>query len=97
MKVILKRTGGFMGPSRQWELDERALAPAKAQELRRLLDQAGFFALPSEVGSVGRARDSFSYQLTIEDGHRKHTVKCAEPALPPPLRSCIGLIMGSAR
>jgi hypothetical protein len=97
MRVILKRSGGMAGMSRQWQLDERGLAPAKIQELRSFVDQANFFALPSEIGGTGQLRDSFAYQLTVEDGGKTHTINCAEAALSEPLRNFIGWVMKSAR
>jgi len=33
----------------------------------------------------------------VEEGERKHTVRCAEPAVPPPLRDCIEWILKAVR
>ena len=97
MRIRLKRTGGLAGIPREWELDERALSPQKRQELKKLLRRADVFALPSEVEGSGRARDAFRYELTVEDGERKHTVRCAEPDVPPPLRECIEWMVKTVR
>jgi len=97
MRIKLKRTGGLAGIPREWELDERALSTQEVQELRRLLRKADFFALPSEAGGPGRARDAFWYELSVEEGERKHTVRCAEPATPPPLRDFIEWILKAVR
>jgi hypothetical protein len=97
MRIKLKRTGGVAGIPREWELDEQTLSPQEAQELRNLLRRADFFALPSEVEGSGRARDAFRYELTVEEGERKHTVRCAEPEVPPPLRACIEWIVKTVR
>jgi hypothetical protein len=97
MRIKLKRTGGVAGIPREWELDEGALSPQKVQELKKLLRRADFFALPSEAGGPGRARDAFRYELTVEEGERKHTVRCAEPEVPPPLWDCIEWILKTVR
>ena len=97
MKVCLKRTGGLAGILRQWEFDERRLASNKASELKRLLETANFFSLPREVGSPKEARDMFCFELTVEDADRKHTVSCAEPAMPKPLRDCLDWILKTTR
>lgn len=97
MRVRLKRTGGLAGIPREWQLDEGSLSQQQAQELSRLLAQVGFFSLPSEVGRPGRARDAFFYELTVEEGEKRHRVKCAEPALSPPLRDCIDWVLKIAR
>jgi hypothetical protein len=89
MRIKLKRTGGVAGVPREWELDEGALSPQQLQERKTLLRRAEFFALPSEAGGSGRARDAFRYELTVEEGERTHTVRCAEPDVPPPLRACM--------
>lgn len=97
MKVQLKRSGGVAGISRRWELDERTLSSEQAQELKRLLERAGFFALPLQLGSAGQARDTFCYELIVEDEGKRHMVKCAEPSVPRPLWDCIEWILKTAR
>jgi len=97
VKAQLKRSGGVAGIPRRWELDERALASKQAQEFKRLLERAGFFALPLQMGSAGPARDAFCYELTVEDEGKRHTVKCAETAPPRPLWDCIEWILKTAR
>lgn len=89
MKVRLKRTGGVAGIPRQWEIDERALAPKKALEFRGLLKTANFFALPPQVGKIGTTRDAFCYELTIEDQGQRHTVNCVEQDAPKTLCDCL--------
>ena len=97
MKVRLKRTGGSAGIRGQWEIDDRTLAAKKLAELKRLLQTAAFFSLPPALGNSGEARDVFFYELTVEDEDKKHTVKCAEPALPKPLWDCLEWVLKTAR
>lgn len=82
---------------KQWELDERTLTARQAQEFSKLLERAGFFALPPAVGKPGQTRDGFCYQLTVEEEGKTYTVKCAEPSVPGPLRGCIEWILKAVR
>ncbi len=97
MKVRLKRSGGMAGIPREWQIDEGSLSQQEAQKLSRLLAQAGFFSLPSEAGRTGQARDVFFYELTVEEGEKRHTVKCAEPGLSRLLRDFIDCVLNLAR
>ena len=74
-------------------MDARRLSPVQLKELKKILEKANFFGLPSELKSPGQSRDVFFYQLEVEDEGRKHTVKCCEPSLPEPLRDCIEWIL----
>ena len=97
MKVRLKRRGGLAGILRQWEVDGRRLSSVQLNELKKILEEANFFGLPSELGSPGESRDVFFYQLEVEDEGRTHTVKCCEPSLSEPLRDCIEWILKSPK
>ena len=97
LKVCLKRTGGVAGIRGQWEIDGHALDSKKASELKKLLETADFFSLPCEVGNLKEVRDVFCYELTVEDEDKKHTVRCAEPAVPKPVRDCLDWILKTTR
>ena len=97
MRVRLKRTGGLAGIQRQWEMDERKVSPVQLKKLKKILKEANFFGLPSELESPGESRDVFFYQLEVEDEGRTHTVKCSEPSLAEPLRDCIEWILKSLK
>lgn len=92
MKIYLKRTGGLAGIAKKWELDEQRLDPHKAAELKKLLKEADFFALPGALGGPNQARDAFIYELTVELEGRKRTVICCEETAGAPLRRCLELI-----
>ncbi len=99
MRARIVRTGGFAGLRREWRLDEGDLPAAEEERLRRLLDRAGFFAgSPAhDEGETARARDAFLYEIAVEDAGRARTVRCAEPALTPPLRECLEALLAAAR
>ena len=97
MKICLKRTGGLGGISKGWEVDDADLDPEKASELKRLLEAADFFSLSRELGAHEQVRDHFIYEVTVEGIHKKHTVQCAEPAIPKPLWDFFEQIFRAAR
>lgn len=75
MRISVKRTGGFAGLSEQIaDLDTDSLDPPRAREIERLVNEAGFFALPAQVpgGEVGA--DIMIYEITVTAGRRQHTV-----------------------
>jgi hypothetical protein len=72
MKVMLAQHGGqaaglfLQRPPAV--VDATALDPAKAAELRALVDAA--MAAPAPAGSSGKTRDEMSYTISVEgDGH----------------------------
>lgn len=61
----------------------RKLSDAQVANLRHMLDQIGFFRMPSAAGNA--AGDSFVYELEAHYGNRTHYVVCATENLPGPL------------
>ena len=73
-RIHYHRTGGGAGMPIRAAIDTAPLSPERAAELRSLVDAAGFFQLPREVGSSGASGDRFIYRLVIEEEGRQHTV-----------------------
>lgn len=69
MKITAKQGGGFAGGERCVELD--TACRADGQSLEALVRQLDFFgaAPPCAVGA-----DITRWEITVEDGPRKHTV-----------------------
>src|SRR4051794_979659 len=83
MRVQLRRSGGFANQTPlMWSLDSDTLSPEQAQTLRTLVEQAQFFSLPPELRVKG-AGDPFQYDLTVEDGSRRHSVVADDGAGEP--------------
>lgn len=61
MRIEVRRTGGFAGIARTWEVDTAQLPAGRAAEIERLA--RGLAAPSSQVA------DGFSYEVTI-DGER---------------------------
>jgi hypothetical protein len=73
MKITARASGGFAGRSEHHELDTSCHADGKSVEA--LLHQLDFFgaAPPCPVGA-----DIARWQITVDDGGRRHTVTLAE-------------------
>jgi Emfourin len=66
------------------------LDKAEAQELKRLIEAARFFALPAAIGAPARgAADYQSYVVTVEDGGQRHTVRVLVPVEDPALHDLV--------
>jgi hypothetical protein len=75
MKISVTRTGGFAGLTESLgNVDTAALPPAQAAEAARLVQAAGFFALPGELPGGNVGADLFRYEVRVEDGARSHAV-----------------------
>jgi hypothetical protein len=101
MRVIFTTEGGvsfFPGLSQPVTIDAAALTQEERNELERLIDEAGFFALPGEAGKPAKgAADYRQYTITVEEQGRLHTVKASDPLGDPKLRNLIGFLQRKAR
>ena len=101
MRVIFTSEGGvafFPGLSRPVAIDAAALTEEERNELEHLIDEAGFFALPSEAGKPAKgAADYRRYTITVEEQGRRHTVKASDPLDDPKLRNLIGFLQRKVR
>lgn len=76
MKVILRQSGGVALGTKIWEAQEDTtlLPPDAATRLKSLVEQSGILAAAG--GRAPRARDAFTFELTIamDDGTVHHKV-----------------------
>ena len=80
MRVRLERSGGMANIRRTVTVDEEALAPERAQELRRLVDRADLATFPEDPTPVAGRPDRFVYRLMVEDGAGTRAVTVGEDA-----------------
>jgi|GEM_PF-3343822 len=66
-------TGGIAGRTSTFETDGARLSEAEERELRRLVDEADFFAVPN-VEPARIITDGFTRRLRISIGRRSHEV-----------------------
>jgi hypothetical protein len=74
LRISVRRSGGFAGIEEGLgAVDTEALEPAARERVEALVREADFFALPATVEEELGA-DQFRYEITVEDGGRRHTV-----------------------
>lgn len=87
MRIEFERTGGFAGMRVAATIDSQTLPEDKAQALKEMIEQAGFFDLPPRLVSPTPGMDQFQYRLTIESAERGiHTIETSDAAAPPQLQ-----------
>jgi hypothetical protein len=82
MRISYQRTGGFAGMVMSFDVQTETLPADEANDLKNLVDAAGFFDLPSKIVSDELSRDKFQYQLTITTEDEQHTVEVGDAAVP---------------
>ena len=101
MRVIFTSEGGvayFPGLSRPVAIDAAEITDQERNELEHLIDEAGFFTLPSEAGKPAKgAADYRQYTITVEEQDRRHTVKASDPLQDPKLRNLISFLQRKVR
>ena len=83
MRVELKVEGGLAylpGLKKPVTVESDKLSKSNAAALKKLVDAAEFFDLPSTINRPAPgAADYQTYTLTVESGKRHHTVKAVDP------------------
>ena len=96
MRVRLERSGGMANIRRTVTVDEEALAPERAQELRRLVDRADLATFPEDPTPVAGGPDRFVYRLTVEDGAGTRAVTVGEDAASTEMRRLLEWLQATA-
>lgn len=94
MRVDFFRTGGDSDMRLTTSLDTTRQFPDEAVKVHKLLDDAGFFDLPSQIGSPND--EGFQYQITVDSAEHTHTVKVSDAACPTELRPLIDYLSNQA-
>jgi hypothetical protein len=84
-QITYERTGGFMGRKVSFSLNLDELPARQSRSLKRLLDEADFFALP-ENSIPAPLPDAFIYTITVEEETVIRTVQINEETTPEALR-----------
>ncbi len=92
MKINLERSGGILGSVSSRTIDTDKLTKSQAIELKELLTHSDFFklsSLKSNSANQKGAADYYTYNITVEDGEKKHSVMCTDLAMTKELRQLI--------
>jgi hypothetical protein len=85
MRVFFQMSGGagfFPGLGAPCTIDIEALAGEDRNALKQLVEETKFFELPARIPAPRGFADLRSYEITIEDGGRQHTVALCDPIIP---------------
>jgi hypothetical protein len=96
MRVDFERLGGFAGLRLVAQVDVDTLPPQEAQELKDLIDAAGFFNLPSTIRSTQNV-DQFTYKVSVTTPETQHSVTVSEGAVSEALRPLLERLTTIAR
>ena len=99
MRLVAESTGVayFPGLAQPVTIDTSELSEQEAEDLQRLVDEAGFFDLPSITRmATRRLPDMWLYCLTVEEGSRCHTVHLTDPAGDPTLQTLLDVVRHEA-
>ena len=61
------------------------VSPELRAEFDKLLASAKFFELPADLGIAPLARDAGTYQITVEVGSQRHSVRFSDTSVTPGL------------
>jgi hypothetical protein len=90
MRVKFERSGGFANVPLSAELDSAEMEPDRAEELKRLVEQARPFDQPSS--SKSNVPDDLHYELTIEHGGQSKTINVSDTAAPDKMKSLLDFL-----
>ncbi len=97
MHIDFIRSGGFSGLRLTVSIDVEQLAGDEAANVRKLIDQAGFFNLPARLDAGMKGADRFEYKVSITAVDRTHTVVMSESAVPDRVQPLIDHLTTLAR
>ena len=86
--ITFDRSGGVTANDIHLDLEVESLAETDAQNVRRLIDESGFFDLPEDLAG-NASRDEFHYTVSIQAEDRSHTVHVSDSTMPNSLRPLI--------
>jgi hypothetical protein len=92
LKINFERSGGILGSVFSRTIDTETLPKSKVTNLERLLEQSDFFNLPSETTRLSKTRgaaDYYTYNITVEKGTKKHSVKFTDLAMTKDLNELV--------
>ncbi len=97
MHIDFTRSGGFGGLRLSVSIDIEQLAVDEAANVKKLIDQAGFFDLPARLDTSQNEVDRFEYRISITAADRSHTVVMSDAAVPDRVQPLIDHLTTLAR
>jgi len=79
--ITFERSGGVIGNEVYFELELENLPEDKAKRLQKLIDNADFFNIPTDLG-MSATPDEFQYKVTVDNGNDYHSVRATDTTMP---------------
>ena len=95
--IDFERSGGFSGRIIHTSVDSLRMTSVEADELNRLLNDAGILDLTNITINNPSFRDQFMYKLTIRKGTKEHFVELTENQVPFAARPLLGYLTAKTR
>lgn len=96
MLIRYQRSGGLANIPLSLDIDSEKLPEHKAKEIHRLIEEARLFDQPAKANVSKDAPDQFQYELTLEEGNRKHTIQTSDTAATNELLTLFDLLNDEA-
>jgi hypothetical protein len=84
--IDFERAGGYAGLTLHATIDSHSLSAEEAEQLVRLMHEAGISDLVQGSTLTHSSPDQFTYRLTIKWGEDEHSVQLAEKQIPTSMR-----------
>ena len=100
MRVRFQVSGGvgfFPGLAAPKTFDVDALPEPEQRALTDLIEASAFFSLPHRIAAPAGAADYRTFQITVEDRGRRHSVAVSDPVTNPALQNLIEKLQSLAR
>ncbi len=97
MRIEFERSGGFAGLRLAATIEADSLSVEEADELCKLVEEAGFFDLPARIAGPDAQPDQFMYKVTVETEARRHTVQLENTAPSPELQPLLHWLTRAVR
>lgn len=95
--IDFERAGGYAGLTLRTSVDSHSLPAGEAEELGRLINEAGIHELRQESLLPESSPDQFMYRLKIQRGDERISIELTEKQIPPALRPLLKFLTRRSR
>ena len=95
--IDFERAGGYAGLTLRTSVDSHSLPAGEAEELGRLINEAGIHELRQESLLPESSPDQFMYRLKIQRGDERISIELTEKQIPPSVRPLLKFLTRRSR
>jgi hypothetical protein len=95
--IDFERAGGYAGLTLHVSVDSHSLPANEAEELDRLINEAGIHELSQESFLPESFPDQFLYRINIKRGDERLSIQLTEKQIPPALRPLLKFLTRRSR